>query len=278
MVTEGLAQVGEAFTAEVDAIAADLKTVTGAYWSLQSGGDPYVSLADVQAATGLDTARMGAALRYGAANDKGLHLDSEVLPSRITPRVKAAAVRFGGEPTHYMSLDTSARPASAAPSKPARKPTSKPATGGSKMPASTTAQAAAGKKPIITWPKPATSEINGNVSSAAYCNDAAFQFHQAAAYAEAMYAAVVNDMTDFLRENGLDGQRSVGPISYGSDARSASRKAAKPLKNIAADLENIAKQFAMLKRNLDQHVWDPVQQAQAEQERSKRSAAIRIGA
>jgi hypothetical protein len=146
------------------------------------------------------------------------------------------------------------------------------------MAASTTNQAAAGKKPIITWPKPATSEINGNVSSAAYCNDGALQFHQAAVYAEAMYAAIVNDMTEFLRDNGLDGQRSIGPISYGSDARSAARKAAKAMKNIAAELENIGKQLAMLKRDLDRYVWDPVQQAQAEAERNKRSAAVRIGA
>lgn len=327
-----LAQVAEAFGSEVAERSANLALITDAYWSLQAGGDPYVSLADVQAKTGLDPKTMGEALRYGAANDRNLSLDPEVAPSRLTPRAKAAAVRANGELNHYMSLDLSQRPASAGPRreapkagepvpvvKPAAQPKAEPApapkaepkpkaepapkaepkpakpaaTAPRKaarsttapasesrgdMPASTTSQAAAGKKPIITWPKPATSEINGNVSSAAYCNDAAFQFHQAAAYAEAMAAAVVNDMTEFLRENGLDGQRSVGPISYGSDARSAARKAAKPLRNIAADLENIAKHFQVLKRLLDQHVWDPVQQAQAEQERAKRSAAIRIGA
>jgi hypothetical protein len=162
--------------------------------------------------------------------------------------------------------------------KPEPKPKPSPRKREAAMPASTTSQAAAGKKPIVTWPKPATSEINGNVSSAAYCNDGALQFHQAATYVEAMHAAIVNDMTEFLRENGLDGQRSIGPLSYGSDARSAARKSAKALKNMAAELENIAKQFAMLKRDLDRYVWDPVQQAQAEQERNKRSASIRIGA
>jgi hypothetical protein len=146
------------------------------------------------------------------------------------------------------------------------------------MPGTATAQSAAGRRPVITFPKPATSEIGGNVSAAAYCNDGAFQFHQAATYFEAMHAAVINDMTEFLREWGLDGQRSIGPVSYGSDARSAARKAAKPLKNIAADCENIAKQFALLKRLLDQHVWDPAEQAKAEKDRAQRSAPVRLGA
>jgi len=146
------------------------------------------------------------------------------------------------------------------------------------MAGTATSQQAAGKKPAVTWPKPATSEINGNVSSAAYCNAGAFEFHQGAAYAEAMYAAMVNDFTEFLRENGLDGQRSIGPLSYGSDARSAARKGAKAMKNIAAELENVAKQLAMLKRDLDRYVFDPVQQAIAERERNQRTAPIRIGA
>jgi hypothetical protein len=149
---------------------------------------------------------------------------------------------------------------------------------GSTMPASTN-QAAAGGKPTITFPKPATSKIEGNNSGLAYTNDAKAQFHQLANYFEAMHAAVVADVTEFLRANGLDGQRQVAGFAIGgSDARSTARKAAKPLKNAAADAENIAKHMGVLQRLLDGLVWDPAFAAEKAAEQAKRTNPIRLGA
>lgn len=248
--------------------AENLEKIQNAYWSL-SGDEQYVKVVDVKATTGLTTDEMTAALKHGSRTGSNVRFDPDPFPWRVTQPMKDSAVFIGGEHNHYISMDRSKRPAA--------EPASR--AGGEKdMATGATAQSAAGKKPVVNWPKPSTSEIAGNVSSAAYCNDAAFQFHQAATYAEAMHAAVVNDMTEFLREWGLDGQRSFGPLSYGSDARSAARKAAKPLKNIAAEFENIAKNFALLKRNLDAYVWDPAEQAKAEKERSQRTAPVRLGA
>jgi hypothetical protein len=142
--------------------------------------------------------------------------------------------------------------------------------------ATTNTQAAAANSVLVFPPKGLV--IVGNVSAAAFCDAGKNQFNLFSTFCGTLASALQADLTEMLRTAGIDGQTSVGPISFGSDARRAASRAVRPLRTISAEAENIAKAFVVLDRQMKAHVFNPVQEAQEARERAERGAGMRLGA
>jgi hypothetical protein len=143
--------------------------------------------------------------------------------------------------------------------------------------AAATNAAAGGRGPIVSFP-PRGKEIQGNVSAAEYCHAGKEQFHAFAQYLDAFATALEADLTEMLRQNGVDGQTTIGPLSFGSDARKAAKKATKPFRAMAAEADNIARSFETADRQMKAHVFDVIQQVIEARERSERGAGMKMGA
>jgi creatinine amidohydrolase/Fe(II)-dependent formamide hydrolase-like protein len=137
--------------------------------------------------------------------------------------------------------------------------------------------AAGGRTPVVTFP-PRGKEIQGNVTAAEFCHAGKEQFHAMAQYMDALATALEADLTEMLRQNGIDGQTTLGPLSFGSDARKAAKKAVKALRVIAAEADNIARSFNVADRDMKRYVFDVIQQVIEARERSNRGAGMKMGA
>lgn len=142
----------------------------------------------------------------------------------------------------------------------------------------TNAAAAGGQSGIVNFP-PRGVEIQGNQTASKFCDVGRQQFHALANYFDALAVALEADLTQMLRDNGLDGQASIAGINLGSsDARKAAKKAVRPLRTIAAECHNLSKNWTMLDDALKREVFDVVEAAIRAQEKAKSGGGLKIGA
>jgi hypothetical protein len=136
---------------------------------------------------------------------------------------------------------------------------------------------AAGSAPIVVFP-PRGLEIQGNVSASTFCNAGKTQFRELATYLSNLAHTLEADLTEMMKAAGADGQTSIGPITLGSSARAAAKKAVKPLRSMAAEAENMAKAFGVLDAQMYAHVFSVVQEIEEARERQRRGAGLKMGA
>lgn len=142
----------------------------------------------------------------------------------------------------------------------------------------TNAAAAGGQAEIVKFP-PRGVEIQGNQSAAKFCDTGRQQFHALANYCDALAVALEADLTEMLRQHGLDGQSAVMGINLGaSDARKAAKRAVRPLRTIAAECHNLSKNWTMLSDAMNREVFDVVEAAIRAAEKAKNGAGLKIGA
>jgi hypothetical protein len=137
--------------------------------------------------------------------------------------------------------------------------------------------AAAGPNPVIVFP-PKGIIIAGDQSATQWCNAGRAQFDGFARWMDSFAVALAADLTELMRQEGIDGQTSIGPVSWGSSARAAGQKATKPLRAIASEAENIAKMFTVADRQMQGQVFEVIKEVQAARERQQRGSGLKIGA
>jgi hypothetical protein len=137
--------------------------------------------------------------------------------------------------------------------------------------------AAAGAGSVLVFP-PRGLEIKGDVSANAWCNAGRAQFDGFARWMDSFTTALAADLAEMMRTEGLDGQTSIGPVSWGSSARAAANKATKPLRAIASEADNIAKMFTVADRQMHAQVFNVIAEVRAARERQQRGSGLTIGA
>jgi len=137
--------------------------------------------------------------------------------------------------------------------------------------------AAAGAGPILIFP-PKTIVIRGDVSATEWCNAGRAQFDGFARWMDSYTAALAADLAEMMRNEGIDGQTSIGPISWGSSARAAAAKATKPLRAIASEASNMARMFTVADKQMQAQVFEVIRQVRAARERQQRGSGLSIGA
>src|SRR5882757_5896422 len=133
--------------------------------------------------------------------------------------------------------------------------------------------AAAGAGPILIFP-PKTIVIRGDVSATEWCNAGRAQFDGFARWMDSYTA----ELAEMMRNEGIDGQTSIGPISWGSSARAAAAKATKPLRAIASEASNMARMFTVADKQMQAQVFEVIRQVRAARERQHRGSGLSIGA